>query len=131
VGECASVIIDLVATLLYEAEEKLAWSAEAFDNKQWSDSIYHSYAAIISAAKSLLLDKEVHVNTQHGIINDFDKHFVETGEIVLGGSFKELALLIQEREPSREFAEEYFDKANAFFVRTKEYRQQEVELQTV
>src|SRR6185312_4152162 len=83
VGECASVIIDLVATLLYEAEEKLEWSAEAFDGKQWNDSVYHSYAALISAAKSLLLDKQVHVNTQHGIINDFDKHFTETGEIIL------------------------------------------------
>jgi sulfite reductase (ferredoxin) len=131
VGECASVIIDLVATLLYEAEEKLEWSAEAFDGKSWSDSIYHSYSAIISAAKSLLLDKQVHVNTQHGIINDFDKHFTETGDIELETSFKELALQINQREPSREFAEEYFNSAKIFFVRAKEYRQQEVELQTV
>jgi sulfite reductase (ferredoxin) len=42
VGECAGVIIDLVQTLFFEAEEKLAWSAEAFDNKQFGDSIYYS-----------------------------------------------------------------------------------------
>jgi sulfite reductase (ferredoxin) len=29
VGECAGVVIDLVATLFYEAEEKLQWSEEA------------------------------------------------------------------------------------------------------
>jgi sulfite reductase (ferredoxin) len=122
VGECASVIIDLVGTLLIEAEEKLDNSAETFDNAQWSDSIYFSYAAIISAAKALLLNKQVHVNTQYGIINDFDKHFVENGEIVLGGTFKELALAINQQEASKEFAQEYFDRAKSFFVAAKAYR---------
>ncbi len=130
VGECASVIIDLVATLLYEAEEKLASGAEAFDDGKWNDSIYYSYAAIISIAKALLLNKQVHVNTQHGIINDFDKHFVETGDISLEGSFKNLALEISQNEPSQKFAEEYFEKANAFFVKAKAYKpQQETVLQ--
>ena len=127
VGECASVIIDLVATLLYEAEEKLEWSAESFDDGRWSDSIYHSYSAIISAAKAVLLDKEVHVNTQQGIISDFDKYFIETGEIALETSFKDFALQINQREPSKEFAEE----AKAFFIRTKAYRKQKTELQTI
>jgi sulfite reductase (ferredoxin) len=131
VGECASVIIDLVATLIYEAEEKLEWSAEAFDAGSWNDSIYHSYSALISAAKALLLDKEVHVNTQHGIINDFDKYFIETGDVILENSFREFALQINQREPSKEFAEEYFDSAKAFFVRAKEYRQQKVKLLTI
>ncbi|HEY4798868.1 MAG TPA: nitrite/sulfite reductase, partial [Bacteroidia bacterium] len=31
VGECAGVVIDLVATLLFEAEEKVQWSAIALD----------------------------------------------------------------------------------------------------
>jgi len=131
VGECASVIIDLVATLIYEAEEKLDWSAEAFDNGSWSDSIYHSYSAIISGAKALLLDKQVHVNTQHGIINDFDKNFVETGDIKLVSSFKELALKINQQEASKEFAEEYFAKAKTFFSLIKGYRQSKEEAQTV
>ena len=130
VGECASVIIDLVATLLYEAEEKLASGAEAFDDGKWNDSIYYSYAAIISIAKALLLNKQVHVNTQHGIINDFDKHFVETGDISLESSFKTLALEINQNEPSKKFAEEYFEMANAFFGKAKAYKpQQEIVLQ--
>lgn len=130
VGECASVIIDLVTTLVYEAEEKLEWSAEAYDGGSWSDSIYHSYSAIISTAKALLLDKQVHVNTHHGIISDFDKHFTETGDIKLEMPFSKLALLVKENEPSGEFAEEYFAKAKAFFAKAKEYRDKTI-LRTV
>ena len=124
VGECASVIIDLVGTLIIEAEEKLTSAAEFFDNNQWSDSIYLSYASVISAAKALLLDKQVHVNTHHGIINDFDRHFVETGDIALDSSFEDLALEINRHEPGKEFAKEYYNKALNFFVKAKVFRPQ-------
>lgn len=33
VGECAGVVIDLVATLLFEAKEKLILAQESFDEK--------------------------------------------------------------------------------------------------
>ncbi len=131
VGECAGVVIDLVATLFFEAEEKLAWSAEAFENKQWGDSIYYSYAAFINAAKGLLLDKQVHVNTQHGVINDFDKTFVESGLIKLKGEFKELILQINKHEPSIEFAEYYFNQAEQFLNTVKVYRNTNVTLSEV
>jgi sulfite reductase (ferredoxin) len=54
VGECAGVMIDLVSTLLLEAEEKLQWSVESFDAKAYSDSIYHAYSVFISSAKAML-----------------------------------------------------------------------------
>ncbi len=57
IGECAGVIVDLVATLLYEAEEKLGWATETFDNQAFADSIYHSYSVFVNAAKALLLLK--------------------------------------------------------------------------
>ena len=122
IGECAGVVIDLVATLFYEAEEKLSWSAEAFSNEGWGDSIYQSYAAVISGAKALLLDKQVHVNTHHNLIADFDKYFIETGEISLGKSFSEFALQINKREPSKEFASDYFLEASEFLKKVKTYR---------
>ncbi len=122
VGECAGVIIDLVATLFFESEEKLAWSAEAFDSEKFGDSIYYSYASFISAAKALLLDKQVHVNTHHTLIADFDKHLVETGFIKLETSFKELVLQIKQNEPSKEFAESYFSQAQTFLNQVKLYR---------
>ena len=53
VGECAGVMIDLVSTLLLEAEEKLNWSIESIEAKAYSDSIYHAYSVFISSAKAL------------------------------------------------------------------------------
>jgi sulfite reductase (ferredoxin) len=123
VGECAGVIIDLVQTLFFEAEEKLAWSAEAYDNKNYGDSIYYSYAAFIHAAKGLLLDAGIYVNTHHTLIADFDKHFTEPGIFVVNGSFKELVLQINKNEPSEDFAVKYFNEANHFIEKVKEHRQ--------
>ncbi|PBQ31013.1 nitrite reductase [Sphingobacteriaceae bacterium] len=122
VGECASVIIDLVQTLFYESEEKLNWSAEAFENQKFSDSIYYSYAAFIHAAKGLLLDAEVHVNTHHSLISDFDKHFVENGLITIEPTFKEVVLQINKNEPTANFSEFYFNQASAFLAQVKNYR---------
>jgi len=122
VGECAGVIIDLVQTLFYEAEEKLAWSAEAFENEKFGDSIYYSYAAFIHAAKGLLLDAGIHVNTHHSLIGDFDKHFVETGLLKLELTFKDLVLQINKQEPGKEFSEIYFAQANNFLDIVKGYR---------
>ncbi len=123
VGECAGVIIDLVQTLFFEAEEKLSWSAEAFANKQYGDSIYYSYAAFIHAAKGLLLNDGKHVNTHHTLINDFDKYFVESGLLKLESTFKELVLQINKNEPSEKFAENYFEEAKLFVEKIKLYRE--------
>jgi sulfite reductase (ferredoxin) len=126
VGECASVIIDLVSTLFFEAEEKLEWSAEAHENKQFGDSIYYTYASFISAAKGLLLDKDVHVNTHHTLIADFDKHFVEPGLINFDSSFKDLILQINKNEPSQTFSESYFNQAQTFLNQVKVYRESQL-----
>jgi sulfite reductase (ferredoxin) len=126
VGECAGVVIDLVQTLFFEAEEKLELSAEAFGNEQWGDSIYYTYASLINGAKALLLDKEIHVNTHHGVINDFDKNFVETKDLRLETSFKELALQINQNEPTREFAEVYYLEAKEFLTKVRSFREKNV-----
>jgi sulfite reductase (ferredoxin) len=123
VGECAGVMIDLVATLLFEVEEKIDWAESSFIAELYADSIYHSYSAIVNAAKALLLGKSVPTNTQHGIINDFDKNFVETKEITVDGTFKEFVLQINQNEPSRQFAEKYLEQAKAFLAQAKQYRE--------
>jgi sulfite reductase (ferredoxin) len=125
VGECAGVMIDLVATLILEAEEKLSLSDECLSNKAWADGIYHAYAGFIHTAKALLLQSGVQCNTQHGIINDFEKHFVEKG-LYNGASFKETVLQINKQEPSEAFAREYLQKAKAFAIWAKQYREQTV-----
>ena len=123
VGECAGVMIDLVATLLQETEEKLDRAVETYQAGAYADSIYHSYAVLISTAKALLTSKDVNCNTQHGIIGDFDKNFVETGELNFEPDFKTVALAINKNEPTKEFATIYLETAQNFLKTAKELRQ--------
>jgi len=123
VGECAGVVIDLVATLLYEADEKLGWANESFANGAWADAIYHSYNVFISSAKALLLDKNANVGTQIGMINKFDELYVATGEFSLDGTFSDLVLQINKNEPSEEFAVAYRKQAETFLENVKAKRE--------
>ena len=52
VGECAGVVIDLIATLLLESEEKLENASESLKLNQFSDSIYYTYSSIVNTAKA-------------------------------------------------------------------------------
>lgn len=114
VGECAGVIIDLVSTLLYETEEKLSWSREAFDNGHYADAVYHSYLSFINTAKALLLTSDVRPATHIQTLNDFQKRFVETGLLPLEGNFPDFVLRISRNEPSASFASEYWHDARKF-----------------
>ena len=119
VGECAGVMIDLVSTLLLEAEEKLNWSIESMDAKAYSDSIYHAYSVFISSAKALLLDKGINSSTQVGIIRDFDEQYKDS-QILKGlESFADLVLQINKNEPSAEFARAYLGSTVDFIKRVK------------
>ena len=123
IGECAGVKIDLIATLLFESDEKLVWSKEMFDQGHYADSIYHSYNVFIGTAKALLLDKGIACNTQISIINDFDKNFVTTGLFELGSTFKAHVLKINQHEPSKEFAERFHLEAKSFLGKAQAYRE--------
>lgn len=120
VGECASVIIDLVATLLYESEEKFQWAQEAFAENRYADSIYHSYSVFVSTAKALLLDKNVNCSTQHSVINEFEKHYAD----VFGEGVKAQILQINQYEPSQAFAQKYLAEAQAFLTTGFAHREQ-------
>jgi sulfite reductase (ferredoxin) len=123
VGECASVVIDLVATLLFESEEKMGWANASYNGGAWADAIYHSYSVFVSAAKALLLDKGVNSSTQAGIIREFDAQFVATGEFELDGTFTDLVLQINQNEPSQEFATAYKNAAERFLAGSKTKRE--------
>jgi sulfite reductase (ferredoxin) len=123
VGECAGVVIDLVATLFFETEEKLEWAKEAFEAQAYADSIYHSYSVMISSAKAFLLTQNVNCNSQHGIIKDFDTHAVQSGTITLPTDFKTHILQINANEPSAEFAAAYLQDAQRFHEQIVAVRQ--------
>jgi sulfite reductase (ferredoxin) len=136
IGECAGVMTDLVETLFLEAEEKLDAAFNSFAEQLFADSIYHSYSTFINGAKAILLSKQVASNTQHGIINEFEKHFVETGEFTFNASsfgeeqgaagFKSLVLAINQKEPTKEFAESYYLAAKEFLKNVKLYREKQL-----
>ena len=127
VGECAGVVIDLIATLLFESEEKIDNAKSALERKDWADSIYHAYTSIVNSAKALLLAEDVKTNTQAGIIAQFDELFVETGKITLATTFKEFAYQLNQHEPSEDFASKYLEDAQLFLNRVDAYRTKEVQ----
>ena len=128
VGECAGVMIDLVATLLYESDEKLEWAAESLEDNRFADAIYYGYGSYISTAKALLLDKDVKCNTQIGIVQDFDTHFVATGEFVFEPDFKSVVLQLNQQEPDEAFARAYLERALLFLQEASSYRKLNNEL---
>lgn len=122
VGECAGVVIDLVATLILEAKDKLTFANEAFDDKKWSDAIYLAYAGFVNGAKALLLSENEKTNHHAGIIDLFDTVFTVTNKIELKSNFKDLVYQINQNEPSEEFAKRYIQDASAFFETIEKYR---------
>lgn len=126
IGECAGVVIDLVATLLLESQEKLAQAKERLDDGNWAASIYHSYSSIVNSAKALLTSEKIKVNTHASIIKDFDEKFVANGKIIVAGGFEPLALQLNKSEPSREFATAYVQDAEAFLEKVEDYRKKDL-----
>jgi len=125
VGECAGVVIDLIATLFLESEEKIDNAKVSFDNKVYSSAIYHAYSSLVNSAKALLLAENKKTNTHAGIISQFDELFVESGRIDLGVSFSELIYQINKFAPTEDFASKYIENANAFLQKVRAFRQAE------
>jgi sulfite reductase (ferredoxin) len=124
VGECAGVMLDLVATLLNDSEDKLKWAVKAFDKGLYADSIYHSYNTFVTGAKAMLTSVGINCNTQIGMINDFDEHIVSKQIMsVEGGSFASLVLNIDNHEPDKDFAASYLESATVFMLQIKKHRE--------
>ncbi|TYA69881.1 HEPN domain-containing protein [Seonamhaeicola marinus] len=125
VGECAGVVIDLIATLFFESEEKIENAKESFGNEVYSGAIYLAYQSLVNSAKALLLAENKKTNTHAGIISQFDELFVEGGKINLGTSFSEFIYQINKNAPTKEFAENYIANAEKFLASVREYRELE------
>lgn len=125
VGECAGVVIDLIATLFLESEEKIDNAKESFDNKVYSGAIYYAYQSLVNSAKALLLADNAKTNTHAGIIKDFDEKFVASGKINLGVTFADLIYQINKFAPTQEFAAKYIENANDFLGKVKAFREKD------
>jgi sulfite reductase (ferredoxin) len=124
VGECAGVMIDLVATLLLEATEKAELSEASIAAGSWADAIYQAYAAQVHAAKALLLQKGVQCNTQIGILKDFDLNFTQKGLYTVTESFQTEVMRMNDSEPSETFATAYLQQAKRFLEFASNTREQ-------
>lgn len=122
VGECAGVMLDLVGTILNDAKDRLESGKRTLEEGRWADAIYYSYNTLVIGAKAILLSKDVQCNTHLGIIEDFQKHVVDTGEFTGITSFEALVLQINKHEPSETFAREYLAQADQFFAQIREFR---------
>ncbi|WMI69566.1 HEPN domain-containing protein [Mangrovimonas sp. YM274] len=122
IGECAGVVIDLVSTLFLESEEKIELAEQSFEDKVYSSAVYHAYSSMVNSAKAILISEDISVNTQAGIISQFDAEFVETNRVRLGGTFSELIYQIKNNAPTKEFAENYIKSAKVFLSNVKTYR---------
>jgi sulfite reductase (ferredoxin) len=125
IGECAGVVIDLIATLFFESEEKIENAKSSFEDEVYSSAIYYAYTSLVNSAKALLLAENKKTNTHAGIIAQFDEFFVESGKINLGTTFSELIYQINKNAPTRDFAANYIDSANKFLAAVRTYREEE------
>ena len=124
VGECAGVVIDLVSTLLLEAEEKLGLAEEALEEGREGHAMYHAYAAQIAGAKALLVQEGEATNTYAKIMDSFDLKFVATDKIhIASGSFS--AQVMAYVGPSRAdgFAQAYVQVAAEFLASLRTFHQ--------
>ncbi len=126
IGECAGVVIDLIATLLLESQEKIQHAQDALESKKWAASIYHSYSSMVNTAKAMLTSEKVKVNTHRSIIKDFDEKFLQSGRMDFDGGFENAVLQINKNEPTKEFAETYLNNALKFLEKVELFREAEL-----
>lgn len=119
VGECAGVIIDLVATLFSDAEEKWDSATEAFQESRFADALYYAYSAGIHAAKAKLIEKGIRCNTQQGILTDFDTHLGADFGFSETDRFSELILRINKEKASKAVAKAYLEEINEVLTKLK------------
>ena len=126
IGECAGVVIDLIATLLFESQEKIEKSEELLAEGKWAAAIYYSYTSMVNSAKALLTAEKMKVNTHNSIIKDFQEKFVDAGKFEVVGGFDAKVLQINQNAPSEAFAIAYLADAKDFLKSAEEFRKLEL-----
>jgi sulfite reductase (ferredoxin) len=126
IGECAGVVIDLIATLLFDSKEKIENAKASLVEGKLSDGIYYAYSSIVNTAKALLTAEGKKTNTHNKIISDFNEVFVATGKIKLDTDFETFIYQLNQNEASEEFAAKYLADAEKFYTLVDQYRDQEL-----
>jgi len=120
------VAYDMVGAIVNDSRKRVGWAKDALKTGRWSDAIYHAYSAQVIGAKALLLAKDVKCNTHKGIINDFISNYQETDDFELAENFSTQVLAINQNEPTKDFANQYFAKAATFFKKVVVKREEQL-----
>ena len=121
IGECAGVTIDLIQTLIFEAEEAYSWALNGLKENRLNDAVYHAYNARVRAAKALLTAKEAKTNSHASIINSFDVEFPHFNEET-GTTFKAGIDAFTSVKPDVEFAKSFIKETQSFIAWVKKER---------
>ena len=108
---------DLSRYRLEDSKDKLGSSEILFNNGKYKDSISRSYYAMFSAAKALLVMKDLDSAKHSGVISLFNQHFVKAGIVK-----KEMGRLLREAQGVRERSD-YAD----FVIISKEEAQKQIQ----
>ena len=122
IGECAGVVIDLIATLFLESQEKIENAREAFENEVYSGAIYYAYQSLVNTSKAMLLAENKKTNTHASIIAQFDEFFVASGKIELNTTFSELIYQINKNTPNKEFCSQYINDSENLLKKVQRFR---------
>lgn len=125
IGECAGVVIDLIATLLFDSEEKLENALAAYRENRFSDALYFSYSAGIHAAKAALIQHDVRCNTHKGIIDDFEQKLAQSFGY-REQEFTKLILTIQNEKPTESIVKQHIEQISQLIEKIRNAKKQTV-----
>ena len=121
IGECAGVTIDLIQTLIFEAEEAYAWALSSLEENKLSDGVYHAFNARVRAAKALLTAEGAKTNSHHSIIEGFDLQFPNYHK-KNGKTFKAEIAAFKSKKPEITFATAFVKETQSFIAWIKKER---------
>ena len=121
IGECAGVTIDLIQTLIFEAEEAYAWALSSLKENKLSDGVYHAFNARVRAAKALLTAEGAKTNSHHSIIEGFDLQFPNYHK-ENGKTFKAEIAAFKSEKPEITFATAFVKETQSFIAWIKKER---------
>lgn len=123
VGECASVMLDVIGTIIEESQERIDWAKDGLNDQSYADAIYNSYSSFVIGAKALLLSEDIKCNTQIGILDSFEEKFGEHQFFQFAEGFAAFVLRMNKQQPTKSFAHEYAQDAAAFLERVRLFRE--------
>jgi sulfite reductase (ferredoxin) len=124
----------VVGAIIGDAQKKVETARKLLCQNAFADAVYNAYTGFIIGAKATLLGSDIRCNTHIGILEDFQKNFIETADSGLltadwrlpTEDFVAHVLQINQHEPESDFAARYVAQAAAFIEQVIAHRQRQL-----